>query len=86
MLERSIPLLGEKTIELLENSHIAVFGLGGVGGFVVESLARQGVGTFSIIDFDIIQDSNKNRQIYALDSTLGNLTMLLIALMMLMQN
>ena len=63
MLERSIPLLGEKTIELLENSHIAVFGLGGVGGFVVESLARQGVGTFSIIDFDIIQDSNKNRQI-----------------------
>lgn len=73
MLERSIPLLGEKTIELLENSHIAVFGLGGVGGFVVESLARQGVGTFSIIDFDIIQDSNKNRQIYALDSTLGKL-------------
>lgn len=57
MLERSIPLLGEKTIELLENSHIAVFGLGGVGGFVVESLARQGVGTFSIIDFDIIQDN-----------------------------
>ena len=71
MEERSIPLLGEETIEVLKNSHIAVFGLGGVGGYVVEALARQGVGSLSIVDFDIIQPSNKNRQILALESTMG---------------
>lgn len=71
MIERSIPLLGEETIELLKKYHIAVFGLGGVGGYVVEALARQGVGTFSLIDYDRIQESNKNRQILALTSTLG---------------
>lgn len=72
MEERSIPILGEETIEYLKHSHIAIFGLGGVGGYVVEALARQGVGNFTIIDFDIIQPSNKNRQILALESTIGH--------------
>ncbi|MDE6407237.1 MAG: ThiF family adenylyltransferase [Anaeroplasmataceae bacterium] len=72
MEERSIPLLGEETIEYLKQAHIAVFGLGGVGGYVVEALARQGVGSLSIIDFDVITPSNKNRQILALESTIGH--------------
>ncbi|MDE5546097.1 MAG: ThiF family adenylyltransferase, partial [Anaeroplasmataceae bacterium] len=72
MEERSIPLLGEETIEYLKHTHIAVFGLGGVGGYVIEALARQGVGSLSIVDFDTISPSNKNRQILALDSTLGH--------------
>lgn len=70
MEQRSIPLLGEKTIEALAHSHIAVFGVGGVGGFVIETLARQGVQEFSLFDFDVINESNKNRQIIALTSTL----------------
>ncbi|MDE7161739.1 MAG: ThiF family adenylyltransferase [Anaeroplasmataceae bacterium] len=72
MEERSIPILGEETIDALKHTHIAIFGLGGVGGYVVEALARQGVGCFSIIDFDVIQPSNKNRQILALESTMGH--------------
>ncbi|MDE7214097.1 MAG: ThiF family adenylyltransferase [Anaeroplasmataceae bacterium] len=71
MEERSLPLLGEETIKYLNQAHIAVFGLGGVGGYVVEALARQGVGSLSIIDFDTISVSNKNRQILAVESTLG---------------
>ena len=71
MEERSLPLLGKETIEKLKNSHIAVFGVGGVGGFVVEALARIGVGQFTIVDFDLVNFSNKNRQIIALDSTIG---------------
>lgn len=71
MEERSIPLLGSETLAVYKNSHVAVFGLGGVGGYVVEILARQGIGSFTIIDYDTIQVSNKNRQILALDSTIG---------------
>lgn len=71
MEERSIPLLGIETIKKLEQAHIAIFGIGGVGGFVCEALARQKVGHFTLIDFDIVNISNKNRQIIALDSTIG---------------
>lgn len=73
MQERTIPLLGEKTIEKLKNSHIAIFGVGGVGGFVCETLVRTGVKEFSIFDYDTVNVSNKNRQIIALDSTIGML-------------
>lgn len=73
MQERSIPLLGENTIEALGKTHIAVFGIGGVGGFVVEALARQGIKEFSLIDFDTVSESNFNRQIIATDSSLGKL-------------
>lgn len=71
MEERSLPLLGEETIKELANSHIAIFGIGGVGGFVVEALARQGIGEFSLYDYDKVNSSNKNRQIIASESTLG---------------
>lgn len=73
MQERSIPLLGEKTLSFLAQAHVAVFGIGGVGGYAVEALARHGVGHFSIFDHSRITPSNKNRQIIALDSTLGEL-------------
>lgn len=71
MEERSLPLLGKEAIIKLNSSHIAVFGVGGVGGFVVETLARSGVGVFSLFDFDFVNFSNKNRQIIALESTIG---------------
>ena len=71
MFQRSIPLLGIEGITKLNDSHVAIFGLGGVGGNTVEALARAGVGNFSLFDFDIVNESNKNRQIIALDSTIG---------------
>lgn len=56
---------------ILKNAHVAVFGLGGVGGFCAESLARAGVGELTIVDFDEVSPSNINRQIVALNSTVG---------------
>ncbi|MCH5299426.1 MAG: tRNA threonylcarbamoyladenosine dehydratase [Ruminococcus sp.] len=64
-------LLGEDKIEKLKNSRVAVFGVGGVGGFAVEALARSGVGTIDIIDNDTVCLSNINRQIIATHSTVG---------------
>lgn len=57
----------------LKNTHVAVFGLGGVGGFALEALARAGVGEFTLIDFDRVATSNINRQLIALHSTVGSL-------------
>ncbi len=71
--KRTQMLLGEKGIERLKNMHIAVFGLGGVGSFVAEGLARSGVGELTLIDNDTISASNINRQLYALHSTIGRL-------------
>ncbi len=71
MQERSLPLLGSVTLDALKHSHICIFGVGGVGGFVCEGLARMGVGEFTIIDCDSVNLSNINRQIIALHSTLG---------------
>lgn len=64
-------LIGEENLEKLRNAHIAVFGIGGVGGYAVEALARSGIGTLDLIDRDVISISNINRQIIALTSTLG---------------
>jgi tRNA A37 threonylcarbamoyladenosine dehydratase len=64
-------LIGCEGIHKLQNAAVAVFGLGGVGSFVVEALARAGVGTLSICDNDKIAPSNINRQLIALHSTLG---------------
>lgn len=64
-------ILGEASIEKLNNSRIAVFGVGGVGGYVVEALARSGVGTIDIIDNDKVCMSNINRQIIATHKTVG---------------
>ncbi|MCI8331889.1 MAG: tRNA threonylcarbamoyladenosine dehydratase [Clostridiales bacterium] len=70
-LERSERLFGKEGIERLGRSRVAVFGLGGVGGYVVEALARSGVGTLDLIDNDTVSITNLNRQIIALHSTLG---------------
>lgn len=64
-------LIGKTCTEKLKNSRVAVFGLGGVGGYVAEALARSGVGTLDIIDNDTVSLTNINRQLYALHSTLG---------------
>ena len=64
-------LLGEKAMNRLASSRIAIFGIGGVGGYVVEALARSGVGALDLVDNDTVSLTNLNRQIIALQSTLG---------------
>ncbi|MBR2590461.1 MAG: tRNA threonylcarbamoyladenosine dehydratase [Clostridia bacterium] len=64
-------LLGEESMKLLKNSRVAVFGLGGVGGYCAEALARGGIGALDLVDNDVISKTNINRQLYALDSTVG---------------
>ncbi len=64
-------LIGEKAVEKLKNSHVAVFGMGGVGSYAVEGLARAGVGHLTIMDFDSVGISNINRQNIALSETVG---------------
>ncbi len=74
MNERTIRaqmLLGEAAMETLKNSHVAVFGLGGVGSWCAEALARSGVGRMTLVDRDTVGESNINRQLCALGSTLG---------------
>ncbi len=68
---RTEGLLGEEAVVHLHGCHVAVFGVGGVGGFVAEALARTGVGTIDLIDKDTVCKSNLNRQIIALHSTIG---------------
>ena len=68
---RTERLIGTEALEKLKNAHVAVFGIGGVGGYVVEALARTGVGTLTLVDSDTVAPSNLNRQIVALHSTLG---------------
>ncbi len=67
--ERTEQLLG--SLEQLNNAHVAVFGVGGVGGYVVEALVRSGVGEITVVDKDVVSPSNINRQIIALHSTVG---------------
>ena len=69
--DRTRLLLGSEAMEKLKNSRVAVFGLGGVGGFVVEALARCGVGKLELVDHDTLSETNINRQIFALHSTVG---------------
>lgn len=63
--------LGSDALEKLQNSHVAVFGIGGVGSFTAEALARAGVGSITLVDNDTVGVSNLNRQLCALHSTLG---------------
>lgn len=70
-LIRTRLLIGDEPVERLKNAKVAVFGVGGVGGFCVEALARAGVGTLHLYDDDTVSESNLNRQIAALHSTLG---------------
>ena len=68
---RTKRLIGEEALERLAASRVAVFGLGGVGGYVCEALVRSGVGHFDLIDNDTVDLTNLNRQIIALHSTIG---------------
>lgn len=68
---RTALLLGEDALQKLKNCRIAIFGLGGVGGYCLEALARSGVGVFDLIDNDVVDITNINRQILALRSTVG---------------
>lgn len=68
---RSELLLGAEALEKLKNSCVAVFGVGGVGGYAVEALARSGIGELHLIDNDTVSLTNINRQIIALHSTVG---------------
>ncbi len=64
-------LLGEEAMKKLEKARVAIFGVGGVGGFAAEALSRSAIGTLDLIDMDTVSESNINRQIYALYSTIG---------------
>lgn len=64
-------LIGKENIEKLNKSKVAIFGIGGVGSFVVEGLARAGIGNFVLIDHDIVSETNINRQIIATTKTIG---------------
>lgn len=64
-------LIGNEAIERLKNSKVAVFGVGGVGGYTVEALARSGVGSITVVDNDTVSVTNINRQIIALTDTVG---------------
>lgn len=68
---REVMLLGEDGLAKLQNAHVAVFGIGGVGSFIAEALARAGVGALTLIDNDTVALSNLNRQLVALRSTIG---------------
>lgn len=70
-LDRTAMILGEANLRLLRDSHVAVFGLGGVGGAAVEALARLGIGTFTLIDPDAFNETNLNRQILSTREVLG---------------
>lgn len=71
IFSRNILFWGEDNQKILSQKHVAVFGLGGVGGFCAESLARAGIGELTLIDFDKVSISNINRQTIALHSTVG---------------
>ena len=64
-------MLGAEAMEKLQKAHVAIFGIGGVGSWCAEALARAGVGAITLIDQDTVGESNINRQILALDSTIG---------------
>ena len=68
---RTEMLFGKEAMEKLRRSRVAVFGVGGVGGYVAEALARSGVGALDLIDNDVVAPSDLNRQIIALRSTIG---------------
>ena len=71
--ERSELIYGTDAMFRLKQTHIAIFGVGGVGGYVAESLARSGVGHFTLVDNDVVSLSNFNRQIIATHDTIGKL-------------
>lgn len=71
--QRTGMLIGENGLKRLSGCHVAVFGIGGVGGYVVEALVRCSIGEFTLVDKDVVSMSNLNRQIIALESTVGRM-------------
>lgn len=71
MYSRTQRLLGRQAVQNFQNAHIALYGVGGVGGYAAEALARAGVGSITLFDADTVSVSNLNRQIIALHSTVG---------------
>ncbi len=71
MFDRLISLIGKEKLDIIKSKKIIVLGVGGVGGYVCESLVRSGIHNLTIVDFDTIEETNLNRQIIALHSTLG---------------
>lgn len=71
--DRTKALIGENGVKKLENSHVAVIGVGGVGGYVCLMLARAGVGRITLVDFDRVDETNINRQVVANVNTVGML-------------
>ena len=71
MNRRTVELIGREKFDILSNATVVVIGLGGVGGFVAEELARCGTGNLILADGDIIEESNLNRQIIATKSNIG---------------
>lgn len=69
--DRTIALIGNEKFDILQNKKIIVFGCGGVGGYVIEMLARSGIKNLTIVDFDVVSESNINRQIIATTNTIG---------------
>ena len=69
--DRINALLGDDAVAKLHNSTVMVVGCGAVGSFAIESLARSGIGRMVVVDFDVVEESNINRQLFALNSTLG---------------
>ena len=73
LFERTHILLGDTGIKRLQNSHVFIAGVGGVGSFTAEALARMGVGKITLVDHDVVSASNSNRQLISLASTIGKL-------------
>lgn len=71
IFERTLRLIGVEGLEKLQNAHVLVAGVGGVGSYVAETLGRGGIGELTLIDSDVIELSNLNRQLHALQSTVG---------------
>ncbi len=71
--ERTVALLGQNGVDCLENSHVCVIGIGGVGGYVCMMLARAGVSNLTLVDFDKVDETNINRQVVANVKTVGKL-------------
>ncbi len=69
--ERTRRLLGDAQMKRLQNANVAVFGIGGVGSYTVEALARSGVGSLALFDGDVVDETNINRQLIALKTTVG---------------
>ena len=69
--ERTKLLLSGEAAEKLDKAHVAILGIGGVGGYVAEALARSGIGGFSLVDHDTVSLSNLNRQIIATRDSVG---------------